>query len=317
MKYPVCLLIAFCLLSCHYSPPNIEVTEMNAATRDSLSYLYTYHYTLGTNLQLQVDSLEIACLPVKDCRYMLYKGDRVVVAQFDTHPVDSTETWVKLAHTQVIQGWIKESEVVKSFMPANGISQFIYLFSHTYAPFFVGIFALFVGIRLWRRFRHKQFNVVFINDIDTFYPGLLCVLMGVSATIYATLQMFVPETWEHFYFNPTLSPFKVPLLLSLFLVNIWLLAVVLLAALDDVFRLLPPLSALLYLLGLLSACIFCYFFFIWTTYIYVGYLFLLLLFGLFFVRLRRILQANRYRCGHCGRKLTGKGVCPKCGWRNE
>lgn len=34
--------------------------------------------------------------------------------------------------------------------------------------------------------------------------------MAFSATVYETMQVFVPDTWEHFYFNPTLSPFKVP-----------------------------------------------------------------------------------------------------------
>ena len=29
------------------------------------------------------------------------------------------------------------------------------------------------------------------------------------ATIYESIQVFAPETWQHFYFNPTLSPFKV------------------------------------------------------------------------------------------------------------
>lgn len=36
--------------------------------------------------------------------------------------------------------------------------------------------------------------------------------------------------------------------------------IVLLAVLDDLFRQLSPMAALSYLLGLASACIFCYFF---------------------------------------------------------
>lgn len=60
-------------------------------------------------------------------------------------------------------------------------------------------------------------------------------------------------------FNPTLSPFKVPLVLSAFLMGIWLFIVVLLAVLDDLFRQLSPAAAVFYLLGLASCCIFCYF----------------------------------------------------------
>ena len=67
---------------------------------------------------------------------------------------------------------------------------------------------------------------------------------------------------EHFYFNPTLSPFKVPFILSVFLTGIWLFIIVTLAVLDDLFRQLTPAAAVFYLLGLMSCCIFCYFFFI-------------------------------------------------------
>lgn len=121
--------------------------------------------------------------------------------------------------------------------------------------------------------------MVYFNDIDSLYPLLLCLLMAFCATIYESIQVFAPETWQHFYFNPTLSPFKVPLVLSAFLMGIWLFIVVLLAVLDDLFRQLSPAAAVFYLLGLASCCIFCYFFFILTTSIYVGYLFWLLLYG--------------------------------------
>lgn len=116
-------------------------------------------------------------------------------------------------------------------------------------------------------------RMVYFNDIDSLYPLLLCLLMAFCATIYESIQVFAPETWQHFYFNPTLSPFKVPLVLSAFLMGIWLFIVVLLAVLDDLFRQLSPAAAVFYLLGLASCCIFCYFFFILTTSIYVGYLF--------------------------------------------
>ena len=68
--------------------------------------------------------------------------------------------------------------------------------------------------------------------------------MAFSATIYESMQVFVPETWEHFYFNPTLSPFKVPFILSVFLLSIWLFLIVALAVLDDLFRQLTPAAAI-------------------------------------------------------------------------
>ena len=141
--------------------------------------------------------------------------------------------------------------------------------------------------------------------------------MAFCATLYETMQVFVPDTWEHFYYNPTLSPFRVPLVLALFLSGLWAFVVVLVATVDVLFRRLPLTTAVFYLLGLASACIFCYFFFILTTGIYVGYVFLVLLAALFVRVLRRSLHTSLYRCGHCGEALSQKGTCPYCGALNE
>lgn len=304
--------------SCHYPLPDLDDESMSEATRDSLIHLYENHYTLNTNLEVQVDSINLACLPVKDCYNMLYKGDHVVVAEFAIHSADSVDSvWVKLAHSQEIQGWLRESEMMEAFVPTDSISQAIYLFSDTHASYFVIIFALFVAVWLFRAFRRKQLRMVYFNDIDSVYPLLLCLLMAFSATIYESMQVFVPDTWQHFYFNPTLSPFKVPFILSVFLMSLWLFVIVLLAVLDDLFRQLTPAAAVFYLLGLASCCIFCYFFFILTTHIYIGYVFILIFAWAFFKRLRISLATSRYRCGKCGQKIKGKGTCPHCGAINE
>lgn len=304
--------------SCHYSRPNLEDESLSADTRDSLAYLFERHYTWNTNLEVRADSVNLACLPVKDCYNMLHKGDKVVVAEFAVHPTDSVDSiWVKLAHSQEIQGWLRESEMMRAFVPTDSISQAIYLFSDTHASYFIAVFALFVLVWLFRTFRRKQLKLVYFNDIDSVYPLLLCLLMAFSATVYESMQVFVPETWQHFYFNPTLSPFKVPFILSVFLMSIWLFIVVLLAVLDDLFRQLSPSVAVFYLLGLASCCIFCYFFFILATHIYIGYLFLAAFVWVFFKKLRLSLAASRYRCGKCGQKIREKGICPHCGVMNE
>lgn len=306
------------LVSCHYPHPNLEDENLSKETRDSLTYLFERHYTWNANLEVLADSVNLACLPVKDCYNMLHRGDRVVVAEFAIHPADSVDSvWVKLAHSQEVQGWLRESEMLHAFIPTDSISQAIYLFSDTHASYFIIIFALFVAVWLFRAFRRKQLRMVYFNDIDSLYPLLLCLLMAFCATIYESIQVFAPETWRHFYFNPTLSPFKVPFVLSAFLMGIWLFVVVLLAVLDDLFRQLSPAAAVFYLLGLASCCIFCYFFFILATSIYVGYLFLAAFVWVFLKRLHVSLAASRYRCGRCGQKLREKGVCPHCGAINE
>ncbi|MDY5239146.1 MAG: hypothetical protein SPH57_11895 [Bacteroides helcogenes] len=328
MKHSLCSLrillffvlfsVFFSLVSCHYPRPDLEDEALNRKTRDSLTYLYERHYTWNTNLEVHADSVNLACLPVKDCYNMLRRGDRVVVAEFAIHPKDSVDSvWVKLAHSQEIQGWLRESEMMRAFVPTDSISQSIYLFSDTHASYFIVVFALFVAVWLFRAFRRKQLRMVYFNDIDSVYPLLLCLLMAFSATVYESMQVFVPETWQHFYFNPTLSPFKVPLVLSVFLMSLWLFVVVLLAVLDDLFRQLSPAAAVFYLLGLASCCIFCYFFFILTTHIYVGYMFFAAFLWIFLKKLKASLASSRYRCGKCGQKIKAKGICPHCGAINE
>ena len=311
------LLCLFLLSSCYYRAPLLDSEELSEKTKDSLAYLYERHYTWDTNLEVVDDSIALERLPIKDTFIQLNKGDKVVVAEFAIHPADSVDSvWVKLAHTQDEQGWIREVDLKRSFVPTDSISQAIHLFSDTHASYFVVIFALFVGVYLLRAFRKKQLQMVYFNDIDSIYPLFLCLLMAFSATIYESMQVFVPETWEHFYFNPTLSPFTVPFILSVFLFSIWLFLIVALAVLDDLFRQLTPAAAIFYLLGLMSCCIFCYFFFILMTHIYIGYLFLIFFILVFTKKVYRNI-GYKYRCGHCGEKLKEKGICPYCGAINE
>ena len=146
MNLLLCLLL---LSSCYYKAPALDSEELSKKTKDSLTYLYERHYTWNTNLEVVDDSISLECLPIKDTFIQLNKGDRVVVAEFAVHPADSVDSvWVKLAHTQDEQGWIREKELKKSFVPTDSISQAIHLFSDTHASYFIIIFALFVGVYL-------------------------------------------------------------------------------------------------------------------------------------------------------------------------
>lgn len=315
----VCSLWLLLLLSaCQYRCPQLESAGLPAYVRDSLTWLYQRHYTWGTNLIVSADSVLLEYLPLKRAYGVLYKGERVVVAEVEVHPADSVDSvWVKLAHSQETQGWLRECDMMRSFVPADSISQAIHLFSDTHAAYFAVVLAVFSGVWLYRLVRRKRLQMPFLNDIDSLYPLLLCLLMAFCATMYETIQLFAPDTWKHFYFNPSLSPFHQPFVLAAFITGLWLFVVVLLAAIDDLFRQLAFPAALAYLLGLASCCIFCYVFFILTTSVYIGYAFLLGLVWLFVRRLRLSLQMPRYRCGACGHPLRGKGPCPRCGAFNE
>ena len=318
-KYKVGLLlcILFCLSSCHYTTTNDSNVDNDSTLIDSTNLALQRAYRINTNLELWADSFLIEQLPIKDSYLMLEKGNRVVVAEIAIHPTDTVDSiWVKLAHSQELQGWVRESELIEYFVPTDSISETIYLFSHTYASYFIILFAVLVIILIIRAFSKKQLRSVYFNDIDSIYPLLLCLLISVSATLYESMQLFEPETWQTFYFNPTLSPFKTPLILSFFLLSLWTSLVVLIAVIDDSFKQLHPIAAIFYLLGTISACIFCYFFFIYTTHYYIGYFFLFVLFCLFARRVFKSLRCN-YICGNCHKKIKNKGICPYCGADNK
>lgn len=303
--------------SCEYKHPDLDKEEISQKTKDSLSYLYKYHYTLNKNFEVWSDTVKLAQLPFKDKFVTITKGDRVVVAEFMVQPSDTVDSvWVKVARDQKTQGWIHKSDVVNQLVPVNIGSQSIFLFSHTHASYSLIVVALALAIFLFRIYRKKKLLLVYFNDINSVYPLMLCFLLAFSATIYETMQMFAPDTWQHFYFNPSLNPFKVPFILSIFILSVWAYIIVFFASLEELFHQLSISSALLYLLGLAVCCIFCYFFFIIATSFYVGYI---CLFMFFYVLIKKInsRMTYKYRCGKCGALMKEKGECPSCGAINQ
>jgi hypothetical protein len=112
---------------------------------------------------------------------------------------------------------------------------------------------------------------VHFNDIQSFYPTALCLLIASSAVLYSSIQLFGPETWRHFYYHPSLNPFALPFWLGVFVSSVWALIIVAIATVDEVTRLLPLGEAILYLVGLAAVCAVLYTVFSITTLYYVGY----------------------------------------------
>lgn len=171
-----------------------------------------------------------------------------------------------------------------------------------------------VAYGLYRLNRHDAY-IVHFNDIDSFYPTLLCLLVASSATLYASIQMFGAETWRHFYYHPSLNPFALLWHLGLFMASVWAIIIVAVAALDDVLRHLNGADAVLYLGGLAGVCAVDYVVFSVSTLYYIGYL-LLVAYFVFAIHRYWCYAHCRYTCGHCGALLTQKGRCPHCGTVN-
>ena len=282
------------------------------------------HYSFNYNFEVKADSLELLRQQPEELAsdlltdsFCVGKGSRLVVADFRTLPSDSIDSvWVQLATEASEFGWTRESELLESVVPDDPISQFIATFSDKHVLYSLIIVGLLAFVYLYRKAEKHNAPIVHFNDIDSFYPTLLTVIVSAAATFYASLQMFAPELWQQFYYHPTLNPFSVPGLLSVFLVSVWAMIIVGIAAVDDVRTQLPFGDALLYLGGLAGVCAVDYIVFSITTLWYVGYV-LLFLYVAFAVRQYYRYHRLRYVCGNCGKKLRTLGRCPYCGAMNE
>lgn len=285
---------------------------------DSISFSTTHHYTQNYNFLVRADLLPLADNygdMAFDTMYVT-KGQRIVVAEIKTVPADTIDSvWVKVARDQITQGWVRESELLESVSPDDPISQFIDIFSNTHLLVFLAFCVVVGSAYAMRKLLRRKAYIVHFNDIDSFYPTLLCILMACSATAYATIQTFGAEQWRHYYFHPSLNPFTLPFTLGLFVASVWAIIIIGVAAVDDTIRRLQASDAFLYLLGLGAVCAVLYVVFSILTLYYIGYLLLpaYIVFALF--RWARYAHIP-FRCGHCGAALHQKGACPHCGTMN-
>ena len=291
---------------------------------DSLAFRVKHHYSQGFNFVVIPDSLmllrqqpEEAVNDMKTDSFVVKKGKEVVVADIRILPNDKQDSvWVQIATEDYAFGWIHESQLLKQAVPADPISQFISTFSNIHLLIFLIVISIMGVGYLARKILKKNAHIVHLNDISSFYPTLLAVIVALSAAFYASIQLFAPETWREFYFHPSLNPFSQPLLLNIFLVLVWAMLIISIATIDDVRRLLKSGEALLYLSGLGAVCAVNYIVFSVLTLYYIGYP-LLIAYIYYAFRVYLSKSSETYYCGNCGVRLHRKGRCPQCGAVNE
>ena len=310
------MLLSSCYNRGQQTPDAWDLTKQQI---DSISFSTTHHYSQNFNFVVNADRLPLAdALPdmAFDTLYVV-NGERVVVAEIQTVPTDSVDSiWVKVARDQITQGWIHESELLQGVSPDDPISQFIDVFSNTHLLIFLALCVVVGGIYAMHRLMRRRAYLVHFNDIDSFYPTLLCLLVAASATLYASIQMFGAESWRHYYFHPSLNPFALPFHLGLFVASVWAIIIVAVAAVDDTKHRLATGEAVLYLAGLMSVCAIDYVVFSILTLYYLGYL-LLIAYVVFALWRFFHYSHYRYHCGQCGHPMHAKGLCPHCGTVNE
>jgi len=202
----------------------------------------------------------------------VYEGNHVAVAEIRILPNDSVDSvWVQIARDQQTIGWLHEQTLLSSVVPDDPISQFIKTFSDVHLVMFLTVICVIAVVYLLRTATKRKAHIVHLNDIPTLYPTLLALTVAAGAVVYASLRLFANDTWEHFYYHPTLNPLIVPPALGVFLACVWAMVIIALAAIDVVRNILPPADALLYLCGLAAVCAMNYIIFTFATLYYIGY----------------------------------------------
>ncbi len=293
LRYISVLLLSLLLAGCYNKGPiTPDAWDLTEQQLDSISFYTTHHYTQNYNFVVTGDSLVVIEQQPQDMAVpdvvsveiqlsnenkqkdsiTLRKYDHIVVADIKTVPSDTIDSvWVKVARDQLTFGWIHENELLAKVSPADPISQFIDFFSDAHMLIFLSFCIIVVTAYSVRRLLRKGAKIVHFNDIPSFYPTTLCLLVASSAVLYSSIQLFGPETWRHFYYHPSLNPFALPFWLGLFVSSVWAIIIIAIATVDDVTKHLPLGDSILYLGGLVAICAVCYIVFSVTTLYYVGY----------------------------------------------
>lgn len=284
--------LSFSVACYNKGPITPDAWDLTKQQLDSISFYTTHHYTQNYNFVVTGDSLVVVAQQPEDMAVpevvsieieaigeewqkdsiTLRKNERLVVADIKTVPSDTIDSvWVKVARDQLTFGWVHENELLAKVSPDDPISQFIDFFSDTHLLIFLAFCVVIVAAYGVRRLMKLGAKIVHFNDIPSFYPASLCLLVATSAVIYSSIQVFGPESWRHFYYHPSLNPFALPLHLGLFVTSVWAIIIVAIATVDDVTKHLSLGESILYLGGLAAICAVDYVIFSITTLYYIGY----------------------------------------------
>lgn len=320
-----CLVLLFMLSGCYYPNHRSDVWDVPVELQDSIDFVTKHHYSEGYNFDVWSDSLVLqteiphlaqALVDSPDV-VVVYEHEPLVVADVYIDTTDVADSvWIKVARDQLTQGWVHESELLPNVVPDDPISQSIMLFSSGHLQWTLVFIALAVVVGLVIRGRRRTYRMPHVNDICSPYPTLLCLLMSGAAVLYASIQMYAPQTWAEYYYHPTLNPFELQPVLGAFVASVWLMIVLSVAVVDDVLRQLHFADAVSYLLSVLALMAVEYVLFSISTLHFVGY-FLYLIYIIWALWRYFTSFHPRYRCGRCGLLMHDLGCCPRCGADNR
>ena len=221
---------------------------------ESKKYSDFGHYSIGYNFIVKGDSIilisqqpEEHVSQLETDSFSIRHNRHLAVTDINILPQDSIDSvWVQVVSDQGRLGWIHERQLLNNVVPTDPISQFIMFFSSTHVVLAVILVVMMSVFYIMRLVTQRNAPLVHLRDIDSFYPSLLCIIVACSATFYASLQMFGADTWQHFYYHPSVNPFIMPPILGIFISSIWAMLIVGIATIDDVRHKLPLEDIILY-----------------------------------------------------------------------
>ena len=258
---------------------------------DSLVFRLTHHYSENFNFLVKADSLTLipreGDLITDTCR--VYAGDVIAVAAIKAMPNDSIDSiWVKVASSQYTMGWIPEQELLRGTTPDDTISEILDALSSSRIIWMTALISLgAIALILGKRKRFEKPLILRFEEMNSIYPPLFLLLVAMMASLYASVQNFVPEFWQEYYFHPTLNPLMLPHVMAALVVIMWLVIITFIAVIDEVYNRFSFQQGITYLAELIGAAMLIYLVISWTTFVYIGYILLLVLTILL---LRRIFQ---------------------------
>lgn len=256
---------------------SVRILDLSPQQKDSLVFRLSHHYSENFNFKVKADSLVLVPregdLIQDTC--MVYDGDLIVVAEIKGIPGDSIDSvWVKVAHDQMTMGWIPEHELTAGAIPNDEISELLYAMTNSRMFWMTALLVFGVFAYLLHRGESRQLYLLKFNEMDSVYPFLFLILVGLMASVYATVQNFVPEYWQEYYYHPVLSPIGLPFIMALLLVLAWSVIIVFIAVVDEVYNHFYFIPGMAYIFELLGLAMFVYLFISWSTLVYVGYVLL-------------------------------------------
>lgn len=246
------------------------LTNLSPAQVDSLVFRLSHHYSENFNFLVKADSLML--LPregdiIQDTCYV-YGGDLIAVASISQQ---SDTVWVKVAHDQFTMGWIAEPILLQGVVPDDPISEMLDMLSGSRGIWMSVLVAIGIVAYLLQQGKKRRLQLLKFGEMDSPYPFLFLSLIAVMATVYASVQNFVPEFWQEYYFHPSLNPLVLPPIMSVLVVLVWLLIISFLAVCDEVYHHFYFLPGVAYMIELLSLGMVVYLIISWTTLYYIGY----------------------------------------------